>query len=419
MINFPTSLDSLTNPIGTDSMSVVSHAGQHTNANDAIEALEAKVGADSSAVTTSHDYKLSGVTGSDKAVSKTGTETLTNKTLTSPQINFGSDANGDLIYRNGSGVTARLPIGSTDQILAVQAGVPTWVANPSASPASTTVAGVVELATTAETETGTDATRAVTPDGLHDMTTLAGAAWFLDEDTMSSDSAVKTASQQSIKAYADTKATLNEVPNTTATSNVWYSWISPIFGYTDTGPSYVFPGWVGTASSSGNQSLGGGGVTSYGSNTPLLYAAIPGSGSGETYSATDSKDIKIKWRAKLGNMGASNYMGFGIVDASTTFDDIHTSTVKGVRFLLNNTTMYYSVGDGSNNTSASISMTITNWNTYEIVFNPGTDVKFYVNGTLQATVSTNLPTGSMQFFGLGANASSTIYLSPITFSLEL
>jgi len=72
------------------------------------------------------------------------------------------------------------------------------------SAASDTTAGKVELATTAETETGTDATRAVTPDGLHDMTTLAGAAWFLDEDTMSSDSATKVASQQSIKAYVDT-----------------------------------------------------------------------------------------------------------------------------------------------------------------------------------------------------------------------
>jgi len=49
--------------------------------------VEAKIGIDSSAVTTSHDYKLSGVTGTDKAVSKTGTETLTNKTLTTPVIN--------------------------------------------------------------------------------------------------------------------------------------------------------------------------------------------------------------------------------------------------------------------------------------------------------------------------------------------
>lgn len=75
------------------------------------------------------------------------------------------------------------------------------------SAASDTVAGKVELATTAETTTGTDATRAVTPDGLHDMTSLAGAAWFLDEDSMASNSDTKTASQQSIKAYADTKQT--------------------------------------------------------------------------------------------------------------------------------------------------------------------------------------------------------------------
>lgn len=52
-----------------------------------INNLEAKVGIDASAVTTSHDYKLSGVTGSDKAMSKTGTETATNKTFTSPVIN--------------------------------------------------------------------------------------------------------------------------------------------------------------------------------------------------------------------------------------------------------------------------------------------------------------------------------------------
>lgn len=57
--NFPTSLDSLTNPLSTDTMVAVSHSSQHSNVNDAIEALEAKIGVNSSAVTTSHDYKLS------------------------------------------------------------------------------------------------------------------------------------------------------------------------------------------------------------------------------------------------------------------------------------------------------------------------------------------------------------------------
>lgn len=79
--NFPTTLDTLTNPTATDKVNSPSHADQHANANDAIEALQVKVGIDSSAVTSSHDYKLSGVTGSDKASSLAGTETLTNKTI--------------------------------------------------------------------------------------------------------------------------------------------------------------------------------------------------------------------------------------------------------------------------------------------------------------------------------------------------
>jgi len=43
-VSYPTSLDSLTNPSGTDSVATVSHSSQHSNANDAIEALEAKLG---------------------------------------------------------------------------------------------------------------------------------------------------------------------------------------------------------------------------------------------------------------------------------------------------------------------------------------------------------------------------------------
>jgi len=58
--NYPTSLDSLTNPASTDLMSAagVNHADQHANVNDAVEALEAKVGVTSSAVVTSHDYRI-------------------------------------------------------------------------------------------------------------------------------------------------------------------------------------------------------------------------------------------------------------------------------------------------------------------------------------------------------------------------
>lgn len=58
--NFPTSLDTLTNPAPTDALDSVTvpHAEQHANANDAIEALQAKVGINSSAVATSLDYRV-------------------------------------------------------------------------------------------------------------------------------------------------------------------------------------------------------------------------------------------------------------------------------------------------------------------------------------------------------------------------
>jgi hypothetical protein len=61
--NFPTSLDSLTNPTSSNSLASPDHAGQHANANDAIQALQAKVGVNSSAVTSSLDYKVGLIAG--------------------------------------------------------------------------------------------------------------------------------------------------------------------------------------------------------------------------------------------------------------------------------------------------------------------------------------------------------------------
>jgi hypothetical protein len=57
--NFPVALDSLTNPLGSDSMAVVSHAAQHTDANDAIEALQVRVGITGSTDPASLTYRVS------------------------------------------------------------------------------------------------------------------------------------------------------------------------------------------------------------------------------------------------------------------------------------------------------------------------------------------------------------------------
>lgn len=73
------------------------HPDEHNNVALDVTALKAKVGADGSAVTTSHDYKLGEVTSTDRAVGKTATQILTNKTLTSPVLTTPRLANGGYI----------------------------------------------------------------------------------------------------------------------------------------------------------------------------------------------------------------------------------------------------------------------------------------------------------------------------------
>lgn len=58
---FPASLDVLSNPAAQDPINSPSHASQHANANDAIEALEAKVGVTNSTDVISHEYRISEV----------------------------------------------------------------------------------------------------------------------------------------------------------------------------------------------------------------------------------------------------------------------------------------------------------------------------------------------------------------------
>jgi len=180
--NFPTTLDdSTTIPVEIAStVLATNHVAAHQNIQDAIEAVEAKVGVNSSAVTTTHDYKLSEILTTDKAVGKSATQALTNKTLTSPVITspvltVGSDATGDLYYRNAGGLFTRLPIGSATHILNVSSGIPAWRAETALVDASTTVKGVVEAGTAAEVTAGTatgatGAVLAVTPDALASST---------------------------------------------------------------------------------------------------------------------------------------------------------------------------------------------------------------------------------------------------------
>lgn len=86
-ITFPTTLDTLANPSSTDNLNNPSHSGQHSDANDALEALEAKVGTDSSAVSSSLDYKVTNSSSSNPGHKHTLSDGASNITASASQIN--------------------------------------------------------------------------------------------------------------------------------------------------------------------------------------------------------------------------------------------------------------------------------------------------------------------------------------------
>jgi len=92
---FPGAIDAFSNPAGTDTLGALSHAAQHANINDAVEAVETKLGTGASVAASGK--LLVGTGAGESAWTKdapTGTivgtsdaQTLTNKTLTSAVLN--------------------------------------------------------------------------------------------------------------------------------------------------------------------------------------------------------------------------------------------------------------------------------------------------------------------------------------------
>lgn len=140
----------------------------------------------------------------------------------------------------------------------------------------------------------------------------------------------------------------------------------------------------------------------------------------------NDKDVKFKFALGVRDFtadGNGKYFGVGLV-ISGQEGTMHstTSVVKAIKFLITNTQIITHTADGSNKTQNTYTEidTNNNWNLYEIVYNPGTDVKFYVNGTLKATHTTNLPTGTDQCnLAISSEASLTAFTSNLIFASQI
>lgn len=83
--SYPTGLDTLTKP--TANTPIAGHGQLHSDSSSAIEALEAKVGVDSSAVTTSIDYLLKSTSSSNPGHKHTLANGATDVTSTASELN--------------------------------------------------------------------------------------------------------------------------------------------------------------------------------------------------------------------------------------------------------------------------------------------------------------------------------------------
>jgi len=102
-IVYPLALDSFTNPQPTDQVSVVDHSWQHSDANDAITALEVKVWVDNSTDPSSLDFRVSSIEDglpTWEIVWTTDVQSLTNKTVNGVNL---QDSLPATVYLDGTG----------------------------------------------------------------------------------------------------------------------------------------------------------------------------------------------------------------------------------------------------------------------------------------------------------------------------
>jgi len=127
------------------------------------------------------------------------------------------------------------------------------------------------------------------------------------------------------------------------------------------------------------------------------------------YNISGGKKIIIEFFARLNSVG-TNTVKFGFAGSVNAFFGAYNETSFDCAFFAVHSTgdFYSQTSQGSSVTNTAITgITLTDFNRYRIEINPTVDVKYYVNGVLKVTDTTNLPDGALTYFGIGGAGNTT------------
>lgn len=240
---YPTSLDNFTNPTVSDYLNstTVPHATQHSDLNDAVENLQAKVGIDSSADTNSIDYKVTdaasrittleaGATANAiVAYADLSARTAANPSPSEGDVSWQEDTNRFDIYNGtswtqvvvGGEATAFTPSwtnftpgNATESWHYVRLNDWLFFAGATTLGSTSSVTGLIEF----DFPVGTQLTAASVPVGIAQYLDSGGATYGGSVDQLSDD--IRFFVTQTSGTYAQKAPTSSSVPFTWTTNDV-------------------------------------------------------------------------------------------------------------------------------------------------------------------------------------------------------
>ncbi len=143
------------------------------------------------------------------------------------------------------------------------------------------------------------------------------------------------------------------------------------------------------------------------------YTGIPATtGGGSSHTFALNKKMVVSFRIYGDTLTSSNTcFGLAAGTGNAFYTPNATASVGRVMFTYDGTTFRTLTDDGANITVNTVAITITNWNNLRIEFDPASEARFYLNGTLVATHTSgqNLPSSGNVLFGSGTSGSGKVY----------